>query len=152
VPLPEAIDDRPLGFSHTLVVILLSVIAGIISGFIVESAFGGWGILKLRWGWVLFAAGICFCIWLAFRQISLGLGSRLNLGNVTRSTIPAWKHPAIWSFALCLASADFGRIPYLNWNLIVHAAKWGAFDFLGLYTIMVIAYWSLSPAKWEREA
>ena len=59
MPLPEAAEAGPLGFNRTFAVILLSVILGAAAGFIVQTAFGGWKLLDLRWGWILFAVGIC---------------------------------------------------------------------------------------------
>ena len=150
MPLPEAAEAGPLGFNRTFAVILLSVILGAAAGFIVQTAFGGWKLLDLRWGWILFAVGICLSVRIALKPLSHG--PRLDLNKVTRSTIPAWKHPAIWSFALGFASTQFGRMPQLNWNAIRHAAGWAAIDFIGMYVIMVFTYRGLSPAKWKREA
>ena len=149
MPLPEAADGRSLGFNRSFAVILLSVILGAAVGFIVQTAFVGLKLLELRWGWILFAVGICLSVRLALKPL---LGPRLDLNKFTQSTIPVWKHPAIWSFALGLASTQFGRMPQLNWNAIRHAAGWAAIDFIGMYVIMVFTYRGLSPAKWERGA
>jgi hypothetical protein len=149
MPLPEAADGRSLGFNRSFAVILLSVIVGAAVGFIVQTAFVGLKLLELRLGWILFAVGICLSVRLALKPL---LGPRLDLNKITQSTIPVWKHPAIWSFALGLASTQFGRMPQLNWNAIRHAAGWAAIDFIGMYVTMVFTYWGLSPAKWERGA
>jgi hypothetical protein len=119
MPLPEAADSRSLGFNRSFAVILLSVILGAAVGFIVQTAFVGLKLLELRWGWILFAVGICLSVRLALKPL---LGLRLDLNKITQSTIPVWKHPAIWSLALGLASTQFGRMPQLNWNAIRHAA------------------------------
>ena len=148
MPLPKA-DNKPLGFSRTLAVILLSVILGTAIGFIVDTAFGGWKLLELRWGWVLLSVSICFFIRLAFKR--LAAGSSLALSRIDRSSIPAWTHPAIRSFALVFASMQFGRISQLSWIAVGHAAGWATIDFIGMYGIMVVVYSGLSPAKWERE-
>ena len=148
MPLPKA-DNKPLGFSRTLAVILLSVILGTAIGRIVDTAFGGWKLLELRWGWVLLSVSICFFIRLAFKR--LATGSSLNLSRIGRSSIPAWTHPAIWSFALVFGSMQFGRISQLSWIAVGHAAGWATTDFIGMYGIMVVVYSGLSPAKWERE-
>ncbi len=149
MPLPGAGDNEPLGFSRTLAVILLSVILGTAVGFIVHTAFGGWKLLELRWGWVLLSVSICFFIRLALKR--LAPGSSLGLSKIARSTIPAWTHPAIWFFALGFASMQFGRISQLSWIAVGHAAGWATIDFIGMYGIMVVVYSGLSPAKWKRE-
>ncbi|MGA8304495.1 MAG: hypothetical protein WB723_02385 [Candidatus Acidiferrales bacterium] len=147
--MPEAADNKPLGFSRTLAVILLSVILGTAVGFIVHTAFEGWKLLELRWGWVLLSVSMCFFIRLALKR--LAPGSSLALNKIARSTIPAWAHPAIWSFALGLASMQFGRISQLSWIAVGHAAAWATIDFIGMYGIMVVTYSGLPPAKWKRE-
>jgi hypothetical protein len=150
VSLAHTAADRPLGFGRALAVLLVAIILGTAAGFVVRTGFGGWKLVELRWGWFLFALGVCFCVRFALKP--LGLGPLLDLNKVTRSTIPAWKHPAIWSFALGVASGQFGAMSQLNWNAVRHAADWAAIDFLGMYATMVVIYWGLSPAKWEREA
>ncbi len=148
MPLPKA-DNKPLGFSRTLAVILLSVLLGTAIGFIVDTAFGGWKLLELWWGWVLLSVSICFFIRLALTRLSSG--SSLALSRIGRSSIPAWTHPAIWFFALVFGSTQFGRISQLSWIAVGHAAGWATIDFIGMYGIMVVVYSGLSPAKWERE-
>ena len=149
MPLPKPADNKPLGFTRTLAVILLSVILGTAVGFIVNTAFEGWKLLELKWGWVLFSVSICFFIRLAFKL--LATGSSLDLGRIGGSSIPAWTHPAIWSFALVVGSMQFGRVSQLSWIAVEHAAGWATIDFVGMYGIMVVVYAGLSPAKWKRE-
>jgi hypothetical protein len=150
VSLDHTAADRPLGIGRALALLFLAIVVGTAAGFVVRTVFGGWKLVELRLGWFLFALGVCFCFRFALKP--LGLAPLLDLTKVTRSTIPVWKHPAIWSFALGVAFVQFRPMLQLNWNAVRHAVGWAAIDFLGMYATMVVIYWGLSPAKWERDA
>jgi hypothetical protein len=92
MPLPEAAEAGPLGFNRTFAVILLSVILGAAVGFIVQTAFGGLKLLETRWGWILFAVGICFSVRLALKPLSLGSRLDLNGHSIHHSCLEASGH------------------------------------------------------------
>jgi hypothetical protein len=150
VPLPKADDSTRLGFNRTVLLALCSAIGGLLFGFIWVNAFTRWTLLKSRFGWVLAAVGVLICVATTHRR--LGPRSLFDLTRVTQSAIPAWKHPAIWSFALFIACAKFGSIDPLNRLTIAHGAKSAALEFVLFYAMMVVGYWALTPSRWEREA
>src|ERR1700690_1234710 len=140
MPTPETVHSSRLGSTRSLLLLLLSAISGVAIGFMAENLFKGWKLQTARFGCAFLAAGICFCAEYTCRRLIPG--SQLDLSRVTQSPIPAWRHPAIWSFSLFLACSAIGTVLHVNRLAIAQALRWGAFEFVGLYAVMVVGYWA----------